>query len=481
MWIGEFRLDLHLKSLYRRDERVKITAKPLATLEYLVQNRHRVVSKAELLENVWGGQREISAVEHVIGQLRRALGDSADEARYIETVPGQGYRLVAEVRAAAAVDTIQPAPIVEAAGADAAAQARGQNLRRFRLAWVAFGAVALSGAFIGVIVLFRYLPNPVVRRASINGRTLTAIGALGNVLWTSELDSPWMERFPGDDSSWRIQVVDLNGDGLTEVLVAPQTSPDEDQLLCFSSRGRLLWRYRAQIQARFGTWDVPGPWTFWRMLVAPDRGGRSIYLAVDHSIWWPSFLVRVSASGEPRLVFASSGHIRSLGQLRIASGNYILAGGINNEYGQAYLAALRQDGPPTTSPQRAVGKYLCTRGCSSETPYRFILFPRSELNTASEEPYNYAVRIRYRTNGVTVVTDELSRGPMMTAFYDFSQELKPERVAYGDGYQDIHERFEREGRIKHTWEQCPERKAPAILRICDENGNWSTVPVPRAP
>jgi hypothetical protein len=291
-----------------------------------------------------------------------------------------------------------------------------------------------------------------------------------------------MERFPGDDSSWRIQVVDLNGDGLPEVLVAPQTSPDEDQLLCFSSRGRLLWRYRSQIQARFGTWDVSGPWVFWRMLVAPDKGRRSIYLAVDHPIWWPSFLVRVSASGEPRLVFASSGHIRSLGQLRMASGNYILAGGVNNEYGQAYLAVLRQDGPPATSPQRAVVKYLCTRGCSSERPYRFVLFPRSELNTASEEPYNYAVRIRYRTNGVTVVTDELSdERPPIVAFYDFSQEVEPERVGYNDSYREVHKRFEREGRIKHSWEQCPERKSPAILRICDENGNWSTVPVPRAP
>src|SRR5580658_5204408 len=77
---GEFQLDLQLRSLHRGPGKIKLTPKPFATLEFLFKNRQRVVSKAELLERIWGGQREISTVEHAIGQLRRALGDDAENA-----------------------------------------------------------------------------------------------------------------------------------------------------------------------------------------------------------------------------------------------------------------------------------------------------------------------------------------------------------------------------------------------------------------
>ena len=43
--ICEFRLDLNLRCLCRGDERVRISAKPFSTLEFLVQNRHRVVRR----------------------------------------------------------------------------------------------------------------------------------------------------------------------------------------------------------------------------------------------------------------------------------------------------------------------------------------------------------------------------------------------------------------------------------------------------
>src|SRR5579871_4727586 len=106
----DFRLDLQLRSLHRGSEKVKLTPKPFTTLEFLVKNRRRVVSKVELLERIWGGHRDISTVEHAIGQLRRALGDRAEESRYIETVPGQGYRFVAEIHSLTASGVVSQEP-----------------------------------------------------------------------------------------------------------------------------------------------------------------------------------------------------------------------------------------------------------------------------------------------------------------------------------------------------------------------------------
>jgi hypothetical protein len=97
----------------------------------------------------------------------------------------------------------------------------------------------------------------------------------------------------------------------------------------------------------------------------------------------------------------------------------------------------------------------------------------------SDEAYNLAARIIARPGGITIETHD-GFGDA-SGFFDFSQELQPERVAYGGNYREIHRRFEREGRIKHSFEDCPERKSAAILRVCDDHGNWSTVRVPRVP
>ncbi|MGP8244425.1 MAG: winged helix-turn-helix domain-containing protein [Bryobacteraceae bacterium] len=63
-----------------------------------MQNRSRAIGKEELLSNVWEDVAVTdNALARVVAQLRKALGDDAKIARYIETVPTIGYRFVAEV------------------------------------------------------------------------------------------------------------------------------------------------------------------------------------------------------------------------------------------------------------------------------------------------------------------------------------------------------------------------------------------------
>lgn len=71
----------------------------MEVLEYLATHAGEVVSTEELLEAVWQG-RVVSdgTVYQYITKLRHALGDSAGEARIIETIPKRGYRLVAPVK-----------------------------------------------------------------------------------------------------------------------------------------------------------------------------------------------------------------------------------------------------------------------------------------------------------------------------------------------------------------------------------------------
>jgi DNA-binding winged helix-turn-helix (wHTH) protein/tetratricopeptide (TPR) repeat protein len=100
---GEFRLDASKRLLLRRDGGpVALTPKVLDTLLYLVEHGGKVLTKEELMEAVWPDTVvEENNLNQSISALRRVLGEKRGEHRYVVTVPGRGYRFVAEVRLAA--------------------------------------------------------------------------------------------------------------------------------------------------------------------------------------------------------------------------------------------------------------------------------------------------------------------------------------------------------------------------------------------
>ena len=78
---------------------VPLMSKAFDTLVLLVENRDRVVTKDELLRVVWPDVIvEEGNLTQQIFLIRRALGDTAQQPRYIVTVPGHGYRFMARVK-----------------------------------------------------------------------------------------------------------------------------------------------------------------------------------------------------------------------------------------------------------------------------------------------------------------------------------------------------------------------------------------------
>ena len=98
---GPYVLDRQTRELRDGDadgRAVPLTAKAFDTLCFLIAHRRRVVGKDELLASVWAGRVvEDNNLMQAIAALRRAFGTSAGDHRYIVTVPGRGYRFVAEV------------------------------------------------------------------------------------------------------------------------------------------------------------------------------------------------------------------------------------------------------------------------------------------------------------------------------------------------------------------------------------------------
>lgn len=95
---GAFELDSEARVLRRGGEATAIAGRALDVLILLVQNRGRLIDKDELLSQIWAGNAvEESNLAHCIFSLRKVLGDSPKDHRYIATVAGRGYQFVAPV------------------------------------------------------------------------------------------------------------------------------------------------------------------------------------------------------------------------------------------------------------------------------------------------------------------------------------------------------------------------------------------------
>jgi len=96
---GDFHLDVEERRLSRRDgTEVPLTPRVFDTLRYLVEHSGRVLDKEVLMEAVWPDAIvEENNLAQNISTLRRVFGESPGSQRYIVTVPGRGYRFIAEV------------------------------------------------------------------------------------------------------------------------------------------------------------------------------------------------------------------------------------------------------------------------------------------------------------------------------------------------------------------------------------------------
>lgn len=92
---GPFRLDPENNQLWRGEQPVELQPRPQAVLQYLVERPGQIVTKEELLQQVWAGTYVTKTVLKVsIRAIREALEDDATAPRYIETVGREGYRFL---------------------------------------------------------------------------------------------------------------------------------------------------------------------------------------------------------------------------------------------------------------------------------------------------------------------------------------------------------------------------------------------------
>jgi len=132
----------------------QVRPKVMDLLTYLGSHRGEVVSKSQLLNDVWGTEAvSESALTRTVTELRQALGDAADEPRLLETIPKRGYRLIASVSVVAS---------------DVTVIASRPSGRTDTAPWLVLGSVAL--ALIGLWIAPRFTSAPGLERISRQAR-----------------------------------------------------------------------------------------------------------------------------------------------------------------------------------------------------------------------------------------------------------------------------------------------------------------------
>jgi len=152
---GVFEVDLRTGELTKRGVRVRLQQQPFQVLTSLVERPGELVTREELRDKLWG--RTVVDFDHglnkAINKIRDALGDSAENPRFVETVARRGYRFLADVTPMdGVVATSKPAETNALAPLSSPADREPTELgiRPKRATWI--GSRSAAGICIGVAI-----------------------------------------------------------------------------------------------------------------------------------------------------------------------------------------------------------------------------------------------------------------------------------------------------------------------------------------
>ena len=154
---GPFGFDKAMGKLSKHGTTIRLGGMPLKILQHLLERAGEPVSRGELQTLLWNGTSYgdfEQGLNTAVNLVRKTLGDSADQPRYIETIPGQGYRFIAPLSSLAGV---QEPPGQEAASPGALLDLGSR--KRFQSMIVLFAVVVTIG---GAWWAFRPKPQTLV-------------------------------------------------------------------------------------------------------------------------------------------------------------------------------------------------------------------------------------------------------------------------------------------------------------------------------
>jgi Tol biopolymer transport system component/DNA-binding winged helix-turn-helix (wHTH) protein len=317
---GPFEVDLHTHELWKFGTRLKLVGQPFEILAVLLSKAGELVTRDELRTRLWSGDTYVDfnhGLNAAVNKLREALSDSADNPRYVETLPRRGYRFIAGVEWVAAKPVVSegpsPAPSMqllvkteasprteitfETAVAPAYADASGQStFVRYLM-----GAGVLFGVFLATALLFRtsssFGARSINRSTVEHTRPLLAISDTATPAFSPDGNSVAFFREHSQPGVSGIYVTVVGSEQLVQL-----TSNDDDRSPVWSPDGRWIAFSRASHQ------------TYSIHMVAAD-GGVEQKRKAEANVAPTSAAFKLTSSGTVELELPTGGVAPSRGEL----------------------------------------------------------------------------------------------------------------------------------------------------------------------
>src|SRR5262249_55678631 len=97
---GPFDVDLRSGQLRKHGIRLKLQEQPFQLLAVLLEHPGELITREELRQKLWSADTFVdfdTGLNNAVKRLRDVLGDSAEQPRYVETLPRRGYRFIGVV------------------------------------------------------------------------------------------------------------------------------------------------------------------------------------------------------------------------------------------------------------------------------------------------------------------------------------------------------------------------------------------------
>jgi hypothetical protein len=331
------------------------------------------------------------------------------------------------------------------------------------------GPVALSLGVVGAIALVAlwWLSGLGRRREPaawvVEKGTLVVQDARGRTLWTHDFDPLLRTESLGgrhrsllnDRLTDAITIVDLDGDGSSEVVVAAWGESRHSALYCFESDGRVRFKHAVSRTVRFGNRTFGPPFAL-RPPLMTREAGRTFLWAPFVDSEFPATLQKLTALGEVAGEYWQAGHIRTAHELEQDGRRLLLVGGVRNEDATGSLAVLDVENPTASAPA-AKDEYRCT-SCPKRPPEVFMTFPRPEIGRLFGERAEVTAIDSRPGNKVRIaVTYSQLKSPEhpacfpATGFYHLDDRLRVVSADYGDNYIQCHAHLKLSGKLEHDF------------------------------
>jgi len=147
---GPFEFEQVSGDLRKFGNRIRLQGKPLQILSILLDHPGVLVSRNELQRHLWQDSTFVDfeqGLNTAVNKLRQALGDSAGHPRYIETIPGKGYRFIAPLQGSPAKAVLSLVPPPMAPQIEPTPRERQRASAPFVAGAVALVLLVIGGAF----------------------------------------------------------------------------------------------------------------------------------------------------------------------------------------------------------------------------------------------------------------------------------------------------------------------------------------------